>query len=108
MKAMPRRSKIRCAGFTTKRHQGSILSGHGSATARVTAAFGPTAVLKGGLAIELRLERGRRRDHYALHLKWPHSNEVLVNIAGEDAITVRLHTAVGTFAQLWKARAETS
>ena len=44
---------------------------------------------------ELRLERGKRRDHYALHLKWPQSNEALVNIAGEDAITVRLHTAVG-------------
>lgn len=43
---------------------------------------------------DLQIERGKRREHYALHLKWPRSSESLVNLVDEDQIPVRLHTAV--------------
>lgn len=44
---------------------------------------------------ELLIERGKRRDHYGLHLAWPDSSEALVNIVGEDTVQVRLHAPVG-------------
>ena len=44
---------------------------------------------------ELLIERGKRRDHYGLHLRWPNSSEALVNIVGEDTVQVRLHGPVG-------------
>lgn len=44
---------------------------------------------------DLSITRGRKRDHYALHLKWPGSSEALVNIVHEDAVPVSLHMAVG-------------
>lgn len=45
---------------------------------------------------DVQIERGKQRDHFALHLKWPHSSEGLVNLVGEDTVQVQLHTAVGT------------
>jgi len=44
---------------------------------------------------EVMIERRKRRDHYALHVKWPQSTEALVNIVQDDSVTVRLHMAVG-------------
>ncbi len=44
---------------------------------------------------ELLIERGKRRDHYALYLRWPDSSEELVNLTDADNITVKLHAAVG-------------
>jgi uncharacterized protein (DUF58 family) len=44
---------------------------------------------------DLLIERGKQRDHYALHLKWPASNEGLVNLTGDDTVRVQLHQAVG-------------
>jgi uncharacterized protein (DUF58 family) len=43
---------------------------------------------------DLMIERGRQHDHFALHLKWPDSNEALVNLVDEDTVTVQLHMAV--------------
>ena len=43
---------------------------------------------------ELRLERTRKRDHYALRVLWPGSSEALVNIDEENSVTVRLHLPV--------------
>ena len=43
---------------------------------------------------DLMLERGRQRDHFGLHLKWPGSSEALVNLVDEDTVTVQLHMAV--------------
>ena len=42
----------------------------------------------------LMIERSKRRDHFALHLKWPNSSEVLVNLVDEDSVIVQLHLAV--------------
>jgi uncharacterized protein (DUF58 family) len=44
----------------------------------------------------LQIERGKQREHFALHLKWPDSTESLVNLVDEDAVQVNLHAAVGT------------
>ena len=44
---------------------------------------------------ELMIERGKRRDHFALHLQWPRSTEGLVNLIAEDSVRVQLHQAVG-------------
>ena len=44
---------------------------------------------------ELMVERGRQRDHFALHLKWAESTEALINLLEEDSVNVRLHMAVG-------------
>jgi uncharacterized protein (DUF58 family) len=43
---------------------------------------------------EVMIERGRQRDHYALHVKWPKSSEALVNLVEEDSVTLRLHMPV--------------
>lgn len=43
---------------------------------------------------ELLVERGKRREHYALHLAWPASSDALVNLVEEDAVRVQLHMAV--------------
>jgi len=44
---------------------------------------------------DVQIERGKQRDHFALHLKWPDSTEGLVNLVGVDKVRVQLHTAVG-------------
>ena len=44
---------------------------------------------------EILLERGKRRDHYALYMCWPDSSESLVNLIEEDSVTVTLHLPVG-------------
>ena len=44
---------------------------------------------------DLTITRGRKRDHYALHVMWPDSSEALVNIVSEDSVSVNLHMAVG-------------
>lgn len=41
------------------------------------------------------IERTRRRDHWALHLRWPSSSDALVNLTEEDSIEVSLHLPVG-------------
>ncbi len=41
------------------------------------------------------IERGKHRDHFALHLRWPASTEGLVNLVQEDSVRVQLHQAVG-------------
>jgi uncharacterized protein (DUF58 family) len=43
---------------------------------------------------DLMIERGKQRDHFALHLKWPNSSEALVNLVENDSVKVRLHMAV--------------
>lgn len=43
----------------------------------------------------VQIERGKRREHFALHLKWPDSTEGLVNLVEEDSVQVHLHMAVG-------------
>lgn len=45
-------------------------------------------------AFSLQIERGKQREHFALHVKWPDSTESLVNLVDEDRIEVQLHTAV--------------
>jgi len=40
------------------------------------------------------IERGKRRDHYALYLKWPSSSEALVNLVDVDSVKVPLHMPV--------------
>lgn len=44
----------------------------------------------------LMIKRSKRRDHFALHLKWPNSSETLVNLVDEDSVIVQLHMAVGS------------
>jgi uncharacterized protein (DUF58 family) len=44
---------------------------------------------------DVMLERGKRRDHFALHLQWPDSTEGLVNLLDDDAVQVKLYQAVG-------------
>jgi len=41
------------------------------------------------------VEKGKQRDHFALHLKWPESTDALLNLIEEDRVKVQLHTAVG-------------
>jgi len=43
---------------------------------------------------DLSITRGRKRDHFALHMKWPGSTEALVSIVEEDTVSVGLHMAV--------------
>jgi len=43
----------------------------------------------------LQLERGRQRDHYSLHLKWPDSSDAWVNLTDQDMVQVHLHLPVG-------------
>lgn len=43
---------------------------------------------------DIRLERGRQRDHYGLRLAWPESTECVINLVQADSVEVRLHTAV--------------
>jgi uncharacterized protein (DUF58 family) len=43
----------------------------------------------------VQIERGKQRDHFGLHIKWPDSSEALVNLVDEDIIQVQLHTSVG-------------
>jgi len=44
---------------------------------------------------EILLEKTKKRNHFALLLKWPESTEVLVNLVDEDSKRLSLHTAVG-------------
>lgn len=43
----------------------------------------------------LQVERGRRREHFALYFKWPDSNASVVNLVDQDRVQVNLHMAVG-------------
>jgi uncharacterized protein (DUF58 family) len=43
----------------------------------------------------VQLERGGRREHFALYLKWPQSNGGVVNLAEQDTAQVHLHLPVG-------------
>jgi uncharacterized protein (DUF58 family) len=43
---------------------------------------------------EVMLERTKKRDHFALFLKWPESSEALVSLVKEDTVIVRLHLPV--------------
>lgn len=43
----------------------------------------------------LQLERGGRREHFALHLQWPDSTANIVNLVEQDQVQVQLHMAVG-------------
>jgi uncharacterized protein (DUF58 family) len=40
------------------------------------------------------IERSKKRDHYALYLKWPTSSEMLVNLVDADSVKVQLHMPV--------------
>jgi len=42
----------------------------------------------------LMIERSKQREHYGLFLKWPTSSEAVVNLVGQDSVTVQLHMAV--------------
>ena len=42
----------------------------------------------------VQLEKGRQRNHYALHLQWPGSTDAMVNLAEQDQVRVQLHMAV--------------
>ena len=44
---------------------------------------------------DIQLERTRKRDHFALYLKWPESTDALVNLVEGDSTRVKLHNAVG-------------
>jgi uncharacterized protein (DUF58 family) len=44
---------------------------------------------------ELMIEPGRRREHYALHLRWTGSTDALVELVEGESVQVRLHVAVG-------------
>ncbi|WP_232059174.1 DUF58 domain-containing protein [Kineobactrum salinum] len=43
----------------------------------------------------LRLERGRRQQHYALRLAWPDSGDAVVNLVDRDTAELRLYLPVG-------------
>ncbi len=43
----------------------------------------------------VQLERGGKREHFALHLKWPDSTASLVNLSDQDTVQVNLHMPVG-------------
>jgi uncharacterized protein (DUF58 family) len=40
------------------------------------------------------IERSKKRDHYALYLKWPASSETIVNLVEDDSVKVQLHMPV--------------
>ena len=42
----------------------------------------------------LMIKRSKRREHFALHLKWPNSSETLENLIDEDSVIVQLHMSV--------------
>ena len=44
----------------------------------------------------LQLERGGRREHFALLVKWPKSTASIVNLVEQDQVQVHLHMAVGS------------
>ena len=44
---------------------------------------------------DVQIERGKQREHFGLHVKWPQSTESLVNLVDQDLVRVQLHTAVG-------------
>lgn len=44
----------------------------------------------------LQLERGGRREHFALLVKWPNSTASIVNLVEQDQVQVHLHMAVGS------------
>lgn len=41
------------------------------------------------------IERGKKRDHFALYVKWPESSDALINLLEEDTAEVHLHLPVG-------------
>jgi len=41
------------------------------------------------------VEKGKQRDHFALHLQWPDSTDALLILIDDDRVKVQLHTAVG-------------
>lgn len=43
---------------------------------------------------DLLVQRGKRRNHFALYLKWPDSSEALINLVKLDSEEVRLHMPV--------------
>lgn len=43
---------------------------------------------------ELLLSKGGRRDHYAVHVRWPESSAALVNLVDESAVAIPLHMPV--------------
>ncbi|MEZ5569158.1 MAG: DUF58 domain-containing protein [Halioglobus sp.] len=43
---------------------------------------------------ELMLAKAGKRDHYALHVKWPGSTAALVSLVEQETATLRLHMAV--------------
>ena len=45
---------------------------------------------------EILVERSRKREHFALYVKWPGSAESVINLVEEDFAQVRLHAPVGT------------
>ncbi len=44
---------------------------------------------------EIMIERGKRRDHFALHSKWSENAEAVVNLVDEDSVRIHLHQEVG-------------
>lgn len=40
------------------------------------------------------IERSKKRDHYALYLKWPASSENIINLVEDDSLKVHLHMLV--------------
>lgn len=40
------------------------------------------------------IERSKKRDHYALYLKWPASSETIINLVEDDNVKVQLHMPV--------------
>ncbi|MEP4485017.1 MAG: DUF58 domain-containing protein [Halioglobus sp.] len=44
---------------------------------------------------EIQIERGKRRDHYGLLIKWPDSTDELISLEEADAQSVHLHAPVG-------------
>lgn len=43
---------------------------------------------------ELLVSRRKRRNHYAIHVKWPDSSSALINLVGETSQSVQLHMPV--------------
>lgn len=44
---------------------------------------------------EIQIERGGRREHFDLHMRWPDSSRAQVNITGKNHVMVQLHAPVG-------------
>lgn len=45
---------------------------------------------------DVQVERGKQREHFGLHLRWPNSTESLINLVDRDKVQVKLHTPVGS------------